>query len=346
MKILFILLILTIQPAFAQRLPNSSIGSSANFVAAKQYLAGKEEESLALYQKAILKAESDYGKNGRAVGTLNYQLGVRALSSSKFDLAEHSFKKAVEINPNCEAARLMLIQLLRFRNKDAESYYQTQQALKKHADSIALHRDLILCLQDKNPAYATQQAFIINCLQTDNLDKIPNRQRAIEKPVAQASSRAILTPAIDPNKQKHEAASTNQNAKKTANKSTKSINLSANQTGEHLSHKTSVNQNRKRKANSPSIGRLPAGLVPPPPPPAALGFPAPRSETNLTELKAKAAIIKTQKNNQSADKSEKKNAEEKAASSEPAPKHASEQAAGEDPDFLLDWAGSKKKRAK
>src|SRR5271155_3579215 len=83
-----LLFILAGQGAFAQHPAGAFINSPAalSSLASKQYLSGKGEESLALYQKAIDKAAEDYGTNSPLVGNLNYEMGMRAYDLCKFDL--------------------------------------------------------------------------------------------------------------------------------------------------------------------------------------------------------------------------------------------------------------------
>lgn len=195
MKFLFFIFIsaLFIGLASLKAQANPATGSSANLysLATRQYLSGKNEESLALYQKAIAKSESEFGKNSQIVGDLNFQLGVRAFWLSKFNLSEHCLKRAVEINSNSEAAQLMLINLLRFRNREAEAYVHTQQALKKHPDSVLLRKDLVICLQGNNPAGASQQAFLVKCLQNGITDRIPNIQSQLQKKASEKPKTSV-----------------------------------------------------------------------------------------------------------------------------------------------------------
>ncbi len=358
MKIfVFILLFLIIQTAFAQKLNSLSLDNAASLssLAAKQYLSGKEEESLALYQKAIAKSEAEYGKNSRIVAALNYELGVRALYLSKFNLAEHSFKKAVEINPNCEATQLMLVQLLRFRNKDADAYYHTQQGLKKHPDSTVLHSDLVLCLQDKNPASATQQAFYVSCLQNGLADKIPAlRPKSVEKPVEKAVEKPATVdqsenPAV---KGKKELTAKNATKEKTKSENHKELATSNKAIYQPIKPSTPAKSiavkasKRVKKVAVHKSSSMPIGLVPPPPPPSALGFPMPpqfhhAENAASSGMKAKAESIKANKTRLKESKAQTEAPIEE--SKRPAAEHPS---GDSDPDFLIEWASVKKKQAK
>jgi tetratricopeptide (TPR) repeat protein len=180
------------EPVLAQHSGGAFINNPTNLssLARRQYVSGKREESLALYQKAIEKAEQDYGKSSPLVSDLSYEMGVRAYDLCKFDLAERCLKKAAAINPNSLSAQLMLGQLLRFRNRNSEAYAHIEQALNKHWDAVEARKDLMLCLQDIDPASAAQQALIINCLQNGSISKIPARERP-EKAAASNSAKPI-----------------------------------------------------------------------------------------------------------------------------------------------------------
>jgi hypothetical protein len=342
MKILFLifLCVLFSTPTFAQSLANPAIGRSANpySLATKQYLAGKGEESLALYQKAITKSEMEYGKNARAVGALYYELGVRAFWLSKFNLAERSLKKAVEINPNCEAAQLMLINLLRFRNRDAEALGHIQQALKKHPDSTPLRKDLIIALQERDPSKATVQAFTVNCIQNGITEKIPTISSETSpepKKVAEQDANG-KTKKNNLNKQntavvKRPNLPKNDLKQKGDLKQTNQLKVGSKAIYEPVSPNTppkitKVKSSKPRKHSSNS--QMPAGLVPPPPP-DTFGF----LGQHPAGMKAKAGSIKSQ------------NAQSAPEQAEAPTKHAVERPSSteSDPDFLIEWASVKKK---
>ena len=356
--------LLMIGPVFAQSPTKTAIGKPASLssLATRQYLSGKSEESLALYQKAISKSESEYGKNSRIVGNLYYQLGIKAFLLSKFNLAENSLKKAVEINPNSEAARLMLIKLLKFRNRQVEAYNQIQQALKKHPESVSLHKDLVLSLQEREPAHANKQAYLISCIQngislpkpkesssaeqTKQNDKLQKEQNPTSK---DKKNNKQLSPTLN----EHNNL-TNRKAKTTANKikqpekqdkaSANKIDQSAKQEeksvqavyepvispANKITSKT-MTKTTKAKTNShhKRINAMPDVLVPPPPPGisppdfAAAGHPG---------MKARAGSIKVE------------SAQPPQATEEPK-KHVEQHSTTEsDPDFLIEWASVKKKK--
>ena len=79
------------------------------------------------------------------------------------------------------AAQLTLAQLLKFRNRNSEAYDHIAQAVNKHWDASEARKDMMVCLQDIDPASASHQAFIINCLQNGSISKIPTNERP-EKP--------------------------------------------------------------------------------------------------------------------------------------------------------------------
>ncbi len=365
------------QSVWAERLPGAFIDSPASLssLACRQYLSGKGEESLALYQKAVEKAEADYGKDSPLVGSLSYEMGVRAYDLSKFDLAEHCLKKAVAVDPNCLAAQLMLGRLLRFRDKNNEAYQHIQQVLKKHWDSPEARRDLMLCLQDADPASAAQQAFIINCLQTGAINKIPGRElpakaQKPEKPAestvpnkpaaastttpARATS-GITTQANLPGQANNPAGKQNHtNASELSNiesriqwieKALKGNNKPASRAVTSSRVRTkAVNKVAKGGREHKTTAHTPSLLVPPPPLPAWFGFPTgkPGAPSNPPAgLKAKADSIKAEN---SAPEKKKKS---KTETTKPAAEEAVKRPSGEgDSDFLLDWAAIKKKTGK
>jgi len=261
-------------------------------------------------------------------------LGIRAFWLSKFNLAERSFKRAVEINPNSEAAQIMLINLLRFRNREAEAYADTQKALKRHPESAALRKDLVICMQTNNPSAATQQAFLVNCLQNGIMP-------AINKPEQSTKST---------NESKEQKSSDNQKANtKNSDLTHKQIDKTNTVNKQDLSNSKAVYEPVKTTANKPikvariksgsprthKSTKLPSGLVPPPPP-DAFGFLAqPR-----TGMKAKASSIKSEPTQ--AAKPEKATASD--TQSEEPKKHIEHSTAESDPDFLIEWASVKKKR--
>lgn len=360
-----LLIILEIGPVLAQRSVNAIADNPASLSsrACKQYLAGNGEESLALYQKAIVKAESEYGKNARVAGSLYYEMGVRALALSKFNLAERCFKKATEINPHSEAAQLMLVQLLRFRDRDTEAATHAQQLLKKRWDSKEVRRDLMLCLQDKDPAGAARQAFIINCLQNDTLSKIPGfeHQASLDKPVesiqpdhntgSQSSSESNKTAEVSKAKAPAESAGVAKKASKdvAAGKTQTPTQIKGQPPKAHT-HKIktvrenkTVSQVKAKSARSRKGGSKTPALVPPPPP-IQLGFPGPAAVQ--AGLKAKAASMKPEKAKETPH-SEKQVAKE-SGDSKPAQTSETQKRTPSDvdPDFLLDWAAIKKKPGK
>jgi tetratricopeptide (TPR) repeat protein len=290
-----------------------------------------------LYQKAIAKCETEYGKNSWVLGSLYYQLGVRALALSKFDLAEHCFKKAVEINPNSEAAQIMLVQLLRFRSKDEAAYMQTEQALKKHEDSTPLRRNLVLLLQERNPAGATQQAYIIDCLQNGNTDKLSAHRQADK----------ALDKDAD-NKQTAAKASSKPTARAAAKAVTQvaSPGTAGQLIYQPLSQVLSKKHITVSRPRSHRVGKMPAGLVPPPPPPAALGFPVltqtGSASRGPTPMKAKAKSLKIGKDMQAQTQAQKERAGQKATAKAIGATGETQKPAAERA-FLIDWASVKKK---
>jgi tetratricopeptide (TPR) repeat protein len=354
--LLFIFLsVLIIKPTSAQSLASPAIGKSANLcsLATRQYLSGKSEESIALYQKAIAKAESEFGKNSRVAGDLYYQLGVRAFWLSKFNLAEYSFKKAVEINPNSEAAQLMLINLLRFRNRDTEAYGHIQQALKKHPDSASLRKDLVISLQDKDPLRAAKQAYLVTCVQNGITEKaLTVKQDQPVEPKKAEEKEPSEKPALKESLTKPDNL-TNKKAKTPANQISKSPNnkapvgkpqnnkakISKPQTEPQTASKaiyepiknimntiTKAVKPKKALSSHKGSNKLPLGLVPPPPP-DTMGFPS----SARGGMRARAESIKFEKAQPA------KTTEE---SQKPAAEHP---AAESDPDFLIEWASVKKK---
>lgn len=342
---LFIFLLLIVQPALSQSFFNPAMASSANLdsPATKQYLAGNNE-SLALYQKAIIRSQNEYGKNSKVTADLYYQLGIRAFWLSQFDLAEAALKRSVDINPNSEAAQLMLINVLRFRNQNAEAYFYIQRGLKKNLNSLALHKDLVLCLQDAAPLKATQQAFVTSCLQ----DGMPERAKHI---------RSVTTAAKTPQKAADEKdkEKKEKSVKKTSSQNKSNVQKSAatkQQPAKGKQNKAEIKSAAKavyepiapQKAQSPvkvktahrsnrqtHTNKLPLGLVPPPP---VMDIPAipvvPQS------LRAHAARMKPEKS---------EHAQEPRSAVEEVPKkhEVERQSSDSDPDFLIEWANVKKK---
>ncbi len=358
-------------PALAQRSVTAVADNPADLCsrACKQYLSGNGEESLALYQKAIVQAESQYGKNARMTGSLYYEMGVRALSLSKFNLAERCFKKATEINPHSQTAQLMLVHLLRFRDRDGEAVAYAQRLLKKHWDSKEARRDLMLCLQEKDPEAATQQAFIINCLQNDTLNKIPGFERQ-EKPIEQIQP----SPSTGNGAAKEEKPGTVQAAKapgsgqstSVAKESSKSAISEKAKTPQQLKSKqlrTGSNKTKTFRAKqipSPAKakparsrkGRAKSAALVPPPPPIQLpsfagmqaGLKAITGSMKLENItgggKPKGTKEKAKQSESTGEKaSEKQSGEAKPSQAIQAQKRAPSDV---DPDFLLEWAGKKK----
>jgi hypothetical protein len=352
--------IVAVQAVFAQRTPGAFIDNPANLscLARKQYFSGQKDESIALYQKAIEKAEQDYGKNSPAVGDLSYEMGVRAYDLCRFDLAERCLKKAVMINPDSLPAQLMLVQLLRFRNQDGEAYRHVDRAVKKHWDASEARRGLMLCLQSVDPASAAQQAFIINCLQNGSINKIPARE---VPPVQNQAQTPAANPASKPTTKsvvKNETADATKKSQSETGKEkavieagTKLPGFARKKMSNNAGSKGARNHGKSKERSGKrhkSQQHMPSLLVPPPPLPNWFGFLNPKHEAPQASaqqgLKAKANSIKKEKTKVPANET---NIGETKPEVEAPPQHASKHSGAEtDSDFLLDWGGIKKKSGK
>ena len=274
---------------------------------------------------------------------------MRAFWLSKFNLAERSFKKAVEINPNGEAAQLMLINLLRFRNRDAEAYTHIQQGLKKHPSSAPLHKDLVISLQGRDPSRATEQAFLVNCIQNGIIEKIPTLKQDQETEAKKSEKKDqnekntlkkdLMKSDISKNKKSTNKKSKeqvtqigqpkeeSQTAGKAVYEPVSNIVPQSIKAKKAVSRPSVLRQNVSRQRRSE---KMPAGLVPPPPPSEMLGFPS----SGRSGMRARAGSIKLE-NAQPA----------QAEPTEERKKHVVDRPAGDaDPDFLIEWASVKKKR--
>jgi hypothetical protein len=217
--------------------------------------------------------------------------------------------------------------LLRFRNRNSEAYGQIEQALNKHWDANEARRDLMLCLQDIDPASAAHQAFIINCLQNGSTSKIPAGD--IQPAAGPAQPAAV----------------------KVINNKPQKVVKEANKTVNKVLHKAAGHGQRKNKsAGTHRAEHMPSLLVPPPPLPNWFGFLGGKSSqpasTNAPQgLKAKANSIKKGKAIKSP--SDEAGGGESKPEAEASPQRSAKHSSPEsDSDFLLDWAAIKKKPGK
>jgi len=145
---------------------------SLRALAFKRHLENQPKVALDFYQKAIDKSIKDYGPESSYTARLYFEMGLLALDMSKFTLADHCFTKAIQINPNSATARLKLAELLRLRERPELARSMVQKSMDRHLNSPEAYREMVVWLQERNPAAATKESFMISQILNGNISQL------------------------------------------------------------------------------------------------------------------------------------------------------------------------------
>jgi hypothetical protein len=360
-------------PAFASN--NMQMIAGYKVKAIEHALSGNPEVALDELTAAVDLASSEYGAHSSSVSALYYDMGTIALNASLFPKAQTYLQKAVNANPNSSVARVKLAELLNLMGQRDESKTELAKVLSKHANDSYARSILLHAYQEEgNAAQATKEAFVLANIISGKFkvppkvtivpslpNKLPGKDASIQSPAKtdvnkenkekaraneikkqqELQAKQMKSAQIKKNqiarikpvkiRAKREPKSVNKNRKNTSSDNDKE-NIVPDETENSIEaiEKTPKLQPMKAKAASirssePHRSSKRGGLVPPPPPvvpvfPAMMPMPPVKTESPTKSIKK--------------DKSEKKPETVK----DDKPAHE------EDPDFLLDWAETKKKK--
>lgn len=338
----------------------------------QKYLEGDFEGASVIYARAIGVAEATYGKDSTFVADLCYEVGTISLEDGQFQTAEKYLKRAVKQKPNSVMARVKYADLMTMRGNTGEAFIQIQQALKISPGSPVAQQAMVKWMMSQSNhnsaegaianVAATWESFRLrnmgaNSVQSTMASISSWRNGFLKNPIAKPKSKPPVTavaviPKLEIKPKEIAPPPVKAKAKPAKIKPTeRPITALKPKPVEKPVEKPRVVPDAKppEVAQQPVKAKPPAekpivasaapskkrnGLVPPPPPgPAIMGgysMMAPPPPSGFIQ----PAINVTGQVKQAEKPKEKKKPKPVAAENE------------EDPDYLLDWAGSDSKKGK
>ena len=343
--------------ADAQKYGRPVIPANPNFLrqqAFDGYLNGDYEDAAILYKKAIEAGKSQYGENSAFVADLYYELGTMSLEEGNFTRASIYLPKAVNLKPNSVMARVKLADLYLMQDKTDEAFGQIGLALKRNPGSVEARKELVKLMMARAKSSGhnseaanlacTWEAFQLkqfsNTLikNTNSLiahwknqinggkKKLPTLRVAVAVPRTRRVPKTQGALKIKPPQKKAEVVKPKPKAKpkKIKPKPKAKVKPKPKKTRPKPKPKTVTKKTTKVKPPTRRRARKGrSGLVPPPPPTVPVYAPPP---TNI-KLETKAKVKKKPKK-------------------KPKKKKVRKPSIPDEPDFILDWASSKKKKKK
>ena len=135
--------------------PAHAVTNEASFIkeyrvkAVEAQFHNKYDEAIEHYQRAADLASQTYGANSPFLAEIYYDMGVLALTNSKFQNADDWLNTAVKLSPNSSGARLKLAELELVRGRTDEAVKQAALVVAKHKDDPVAHQQLAIAL-DRN----------------------------------------------------------------------------------------------------------------------------------------------------------------------------------------------------
>lgn len=359
-----ILLAVSGTPTWAQRYGKPNYRQNPNLLkqqAFDEYVAGEFESSAELYKKALDAGIKEYGSNSDFVFDLYYELGTMSLEEGNFTRAARYLPKAVNLKPNSVLARVKLSDLYLMQGKIDQAFGQIRQAQKRNPNSVLAQKQLVKLMMERSKKTnnhsdaanlaSTMESFKLTRL-TNNLvngthSLISQWQKRISGAgnyspprvsVAMSTTRPVTQAPVKikpPQKKKPPKAAPK--VKPKAKPAPRKVKPKAKPRPKPVKKvaKTKPKPKPKPKAKPKAVAkrkpktrriRKVNGLVPPPPPVLPPIYAPPVSNIKL-ETKAKVEKKKAPK--------KKKKVRSRKRRTVP-----------DEPDFILDWASKKTKKAK